>query len=112
MSIRQSTGFRALGFKSYAAYLRSNHWEQVKRRYRESDRPQRCPCGARAADLHHLTYERIGREELTDLIALCRDCHRKTHRKRDDPDWTRAYRRKEGASESAAVAADAGEGGA
>lgn len=112
---RQDTGrrgtpsFRALGFKTYTAYLRSHHWAEVKRRYRESDRPQRCVCGARADDLHHLTYARIGSEELTDLIALCRGCHRKTHRKRDDPDWERAYRHRDGASESAAVAADAGE---
>lgn len=32
-------------------------------------------CGAPALEVHHLTYERLYHEELTDLIAVCRDCH-------------------------------------
>lgn len=72
---------RLLGYQKYADYLASEHWQHVKQRYRESDRPQKCSCGARATDLHHLTYVRLGREKLADLEALCRDCHRKRHRK-------------------------------
>lgn len=29
--------------------------------------------------VHHLTYERLGRELLTDLVTLCAGCHRKQH---------------------------------
>jgi len=30
-------------------------------------------------DIHHRTYERFGHEWLSDLIALCRNCHDLTH---------------------------------
>lgn len=26
--------------------------------------------------LHHMTYDRLGRERMSDLIALCSKCHR------------------------------------
>src|SRR4051812_30537061 len=73
--------YQALGFRSYQAYLKSNHWLDVKRRYRESDRPQDCVlCGAdEDLHLHHMTYARLGRELLTDLVALCARCHTMAH---------------------------------
>jgi 5-methylcytosine-specific restriction endonuclease McrA len=64
----------------YARYLRSPGWQQ--RRGRVLARAgYRCEhCGARVKlDVHHLTYARRGREELTDLVALCRACHRREH---------------------------------
>ena len=27
-------------------------------------------------NLHHLTYERLGRENISDLRVLCPDCHK------------------------------------
>jgi len=30
-------------------------------------------------EVHHKTYERLGKEDLGDLICLCGDCHRKLH---------------------------------
>lgn len=32
-------------------------------------------CSNEAKQVHHLTYERIGKEELEDLQALCPECH-------------------------------------
>ena len=32
-------------------------------------------CGKPALEVHHLTYERIYREELMDLLAVCQRCH-------------------------------------
>jgi 5-methylcytosine-specific restriction endonuclease McrA len=26
--------------------------------------------------LHHMTYDRLGRERMSDLVALCNKCHR------------------------------------
>jgi hypothetical protein len=26
-------------------------------------------------DVHHNTYERLGGEEISDVIPLCRECH-------------------------------------
>lgn len=70
---------RELGYSDYSAYLNSAAWRDVKRRYRESDLPQICRCGATRWQLHHTTYERVGREELEDLIPLCSDCHALAH---------------------------------
>jgi hypothetical protein len=37
-------------------------------------------CGARTVlDVHHLTYENVGRERDEDLIVLCRRCHAAAH---------------------------------
>lgn len=61
----------------YRDYLRSAHWRALKARYRESGRPQDCYlCGEKKGlALHHLTYDRLGCEFLTDLVPLCRPCH-------------------------------------
>ena len=37
-------------------------------------------CTNEATDVHHLTYERIGKEWLDDLQALCRKCHKQQHK--------------------------------
>lgn len=65
----------------YASYLRSDHWHNVKKRYRKSRLPWKCGCcqGIKKLDLHHKTYKRLGSERLTDLLPLCRDCHSAVH---------------------------------
>jgi hypothetical protein len=65
----------------YAEYLQSEHWQEVRRQYRASRKlPQTCVvCGNQRVDLHHLTYRRIGRERLTDLVPLCREHHDEAH---------------------------------
>lgn len=70
---------RALGM-TYAQYLRSEHWANLKRRYRESRLPQAClGCGDPRFQMHHRTYTRLGHELLTDLMPLCGDCHQAVH---------------------------------
>lgn len=67
----------------YAEYLRSPHWRQF-RKSAEKHLPKVCPCGARRGlHLHHMTYERLGRERLEDVAWLCGDCHHALHR--EDP---------------------------
>jgi hypothetical protein len=70
---------KELGVASYADYLASDHWKSIKQRYRASNLPQGCGCGARATALHHRTYARLGAELLTDLEPVCQPCHRKLH---------------------------------
>ncbi len=61
----------------YSAYLNSEQWRALRdavicRAY------YRCEvgnCPRPAAEVHHLTYERLYREKLTDLVAICRECH-------------------------------------
>jgi hypothetical protein len=65
---------------TYREYLRSDHWADVKRRYRESDLPQNCMgCDAPNVQYHHRTYNRVGHELLTDILPLCRQCHQDVH---------------------------------
>ena len=37
-------------------------------------------CTNEAKEVHHLTYERIGKERLNDLQALCGKCHKQQHK--------------------------------
>lgn len=66
----------------YLAYLRSPWWTGRKAaviRYRG----YRCErCGAapfRGLQLHHRTYERLGRELPADVELLCKPCHLREH---------------------------------
>jgi hypothetical protein len=72
---------KGLGYRSYSQYLKSEHWEGVKARYRRSKRPKVCACcGDPNYQLHHNTYERLGKERLTDFTPLCDVCHTGFHR--------------------------------
>jgi len=45
-------------------------------------------------NVHHVTYVRFGREDLSDLLGLCRRCHRFIHHLTTDdpmPAWAPAY---------------------
>lgn len=65
----------------YRVYLQSDHWQEIKRKYRSSRLPQDCHvCGTREdINLHHRTYKRRGKEYLRDLLPLCTKCHKLTH---------------------------------
>jgi hypothetical protein len=71
---------RELGL-TYDEYLESELWLKLRERYRNSPLPQRClSCRTdRWLQLHHRTYQRLGREWLTDLIPLCGVCHQCLH---------------------------------
>ena len=64
----------------YADYIKSKVWKK-KRNERLSFDGYRCrQCGsAQNLRVHHITYERLGHEEMDDLITLCKDCHAKVH---------------------------------
>ncbi len=61
----------------YHRYMASREW-RVRRQ--EVISFQNNICGrclsAQVENVHHLTYERLGREWLGDLQGLCRPCHR------------------------------------
>lgn len=74
-------GLRRLGFESSRQYRESELWRETKRRYRDSDYPQRClVCGSHDFNLHHRSYARLGDEQLFDLVPLCRSHHDRLHR--------------------------------
>lgn len=61
---------------NYQHYLASREWALKREavRARSGGRCEHCYVGYQQA-VHHLTYERLGSERLTDLMAICRDCH-------------------------------------
>ncbi len=61
----------------YHKYLASREWALLKKQVRERSggKCERCMTGRHEAT-HHLTYERIGHELLSDLLGLCQACHR------------------------------------
>jgi hypothetical protein len=60
----------------YHGYILSPAW-RLKRAARLKRDGGRCVvCGDRAANVHHLTYERLGDEDVRrDLVSVCRRCH-------------------------------------
>ena len=64
---------------TYKEYLDSPAWEMKRDKVRERDGDQ-CVCGAQATEVHHKTYNNIGKEPLSDLVALCQECHQREHK--------------------------------
>jgi len=62
----------------YQRHTRSMKWQRFKRRIRLA-RGNVCECcGATECriEVHHVTYERLGRELPEDVRLLCVACHR------------------------------------
>ena len=66
---------------TYEKYKKSPAWTVKRDAVRQRDGGQ-CICGAQATELHHKTYDNIGREPLSDLVMLCKGCHERVHQPR------------------------------
>jgi 5-methylcytosine-specific restriction endonuclease McrA len=65
----------------YERHLRSKPWKALRERAlrRAGSRCESPQCSSSVSigvEVHHLTYERLGHERLSDVIVLCRPCHR------------------------------------
>lgn len=65
------------GNPAYDRYIHSAAWRKKADACLERDGFVCQVCGGRATDVHHLTYDRFGHEDLSDLVSLCRKCHSK-----------------------------------
>lgn len=68
----------------YALYLRTPYWQERRRRIlkRANYKCEWCR-KSKPLDVHHTTYVRMPFQELdSDLVAVCRTCHKKLHAKR------------------------------
>ena len=65
----------------YETYINSTAWER-RRGLFFTKHPKVCvTCGSEEKiQLHHKTYDRMGRERDSDLMALCEFCHSTLHR--------------------------------
>ncbi len=67
----------------YASYLKTQHWILASSAAFKRDRNCCADCGISMKDepleVHHITYIRKGRENLEDLMTLCKQCHQEHH---------------------------------
>lgn len=64
----------------YKVYLATDHWKAVRERTMRRDKYRCQRCGSRKSlEVHHLNYDRVGKERLGDLVTLCYRCHRREH---------------------------------
>jgi len=64
----------------YHSYLLTPKWKELRSRRLIKDAYTCRMCGATARlEVHHISYIRLGNEDISDLVTLCRDCHQKVH---------------------------------
>lgn len=69
---------------NYKEYLQSDHWGFVKAKKLYFCKKQCCICESKSRlEVHHKTYKNLGKEDLDDLIIVCRICHQSIHDEQD-----------------------------
>lgn len=74
---------KQLGFRNYTEYINSQLWKGIRKKA-FSIHGQRCNCGQKATQVHHLDYSmQTLRGEIRAieefLRPICKDCHFKEH---------------------------------
>ena len=82
----------------YRRYLQSDAWKTKRKAVLQAAGFRCRRCSAPATEVHHETYKRIYNERLSDLTALCGDCHQAAHsgkkqRRKEDSPQKRRYRK-------------------
>ena len=67
------------GYDKYLEYLNSRTWSKIRNEALERDKYECSICRSPYnLEVHHLRYpDVLGTEPLSDLMTLCRDCHKK-----------------------------------
>ena len=68
---------RKMKNQEYEKYIHSNQWRKRADERLGMDGWECCVCGGSATEVHHLSYERLGNENMEDLVSLCHRCHEK-----------------------------------
>ena len=62
---------------NYNEYIKSDKWRTKRLECLKRDNYQCQKCGtAINLVIHHTTYDRLGNEDIGDLVTLCKDCHK------------------------------------
>ena len=92
----------------YTEYLNSGEWKHLKS-LKINNANWKCEgCGesGRILEVHHLTYNRIGMELLTDLAVFCKECHNNAHGKTPATKWNKYLSNKTDEKPTAKLAKD------
>ncbi len=69
-------------WQRYDAYINSPRWRVVREKVMRRAGGVCEGCAEHPAEhVHHLTYDRLGAEMLFDLVAVCRACHGRIHKR-------------------------------
>jgi phage terminase large subunit GpA-like protein len=64
----------------YIAYIKSPQWKEKRLRALKTWGNVCQMCGSsNRIEVHHKTYDRLGKELMTDLMIVCHSCHEKIH---------------------------------
>ena len=67
----------------YIAYMDSKEWQRKRSARLAIDRKQCVLCGTlNNLHVHHVTYERLFNEKMSDLMTVCKSCHEVLHDKK------------------------------
>jgi len=68
---------------SYSKYINSSAWQDIRKKYLEKHPYDETILykgkKVKATDVHHLSYQNLGKEKNVDLIAVCDDTHNILH---------------------------------
>ena len=65
----------------YNNYLKSQEWYILKNLALKYSNYKCSKCGeTENLNIHHLNYNNIGNEEISDLITVCNSCHKEFHK--------------------------------
>jgi 5-methylcytosine-specific restriction endonuclease McrA len=64
--------------EKYQLYRNSPIWKNRRNAFIERH-PFCFVCGIQATEVHHNSYDRLGREKARDLVAMCHECHFAAH---------------------------------
>ena len=66
--------------QNYKDYLESPQWQRKRSERLAIDRKQCVLCGElNNLHVHHVTYERLFHEKMSDLMTVCKSCHEVLH---------------------------------
>lgn len=76
---RRDAALKAIGFETYKVYLGSDLWKGIKSAVMSRDKGRCVLCGRDGYTAHHITYgaEVLLSKDLTQLICICRGCHKR-----------------------------------
>jgi 5-methylcytosine-specific restriction endonuclease McrA len=69
---------------TFGTYYESPEWLRTRERILARDEYECQACGSKVECVHHLTYDRLGKENNLDLMSLCNVCHVEVHLYQDE----------------------------
>lgn len=64
----------------YKQYLQSDRWKEIRAEALARDDGKCRVCGGAATQAHHVRYPaKIEKDCVSNVVSLCRDCHKKEH---------------------------------